>query len=91
MSGLPNHYVGGQGLTLVLGNRTMNFDPTNENHYVRFRKPDGTWVKAASYAYFKGNKIIAIPPASLTGQVEMEIALDINGSVRSATYAFPLS
>lgn len=91
MSGLPNHYVGGQGLTIVLGNNNPEFDPTNQNHYVRFRKQDGTWVKAASYAYFKGNKIIAIPPADLTGQVEMEVALTINGSVRSAVYAFPLS
>ena len=91
MSRQLNHYTGGQGLTIELANRQPIFDPTHPSHYVRFRKPDGTWVTAASYAYYKGRTIIAIPPATLTGQVEMEASMEINGSIRSAIYAYPLT
>ena len=90
-SKLPNHYVAMHGLTLVLGNRRIIFDPTNENHRIRFQKQDGTWVVAASYPYIKGSTIVCLPPAGLTGEVILELTLQINGALRTGLYAFPLA
>jgi len=91
MSKLPNHYVAGQGLVCVFDNNNPFFDPTLEGHYFRFHKADGTSVLAASYAYFKGNTIVPILPTGLTGPLQLEASMSINGSVRSAIYPFPLA
>jgi len=91
MSKLPNHYVAGQGLTIILGNRRVNFDPANENHRVRFQKADGTWVVAAGYPHFKGSTLVCLVPPGLTGEILLELTLNINGSLRTGMYAFPLA
>ena len=91
-SGLPNHYECGKGLTLILGNRNATFTPaSNTNHRVRFQKADGTWVVAATYPYIKGNTVVVLVPAGLTGMVNLEISIGIRGSVRTAIYPIPLS
>ena len=91
MSKIPNHYVALQGLTIILGNRRCHFDHTNANHRVRFQKADGTWVVAAGYPYFKGTTLVCLPPAGLTGEVLLELTMDINGTLRTAVYSFPLA
>ena len=88
---LPNHYVAMHGLTIILGNRRPVFDPTIESHRIRFQKPDGTWVVAASYPHIKGTTIVCLPPAGLTGEVIVELTLQLNGALRTGLYAFPLS
>jgi hypothetical protein len=88
---LPNHYVIGKGLTIVLANRQPKFDPTQTGQVVRFRKSDGTYVSAASYPYIKGNTIVCVVPAGLTGAVELELTLELNGSIRTGRYAFLLT
>ena len=86
----PNHYVCGKGLTAVLANRKMKFVPGKEGHWMRFRKLDGTHVDATVYPYVKGSTIVCIVPMGLTGNIELEISLEINGSIRSAVYPFVL-
>lgn len=87
----PNHYEPLKGLTIVLGNRRAVFDTANQSHRVRFQKADGTWVTAAGYPYIKGSTIVCLPPTGLTGQVTLELTLEINGSIRTGIYPFPLS
>ena len=87
----PNNYDAGKGLTIILGNRKPLFDPAKTGHVVRFQKSDGSYVSAASYPYVKGNTIVAMVPATLTGTVELEVALELNGSLRTGRYAFPLT
>ena len=87
----PNNYTAGQALTIILGNRNPEFDPTQTSQWVRFQKADGTYVMAASYPYIKGNTIVAMVPATLTGTVELEITLKLHGSLRTGRYAFPLT
>jgi hypothetical protein len=87
----PNHYVANQGLTIILGNRNPKFDPTQTGQWVRFQKSDGTYVTSSSYPYIKGNTIVCVPPTGLTGTVELEITLELNGMLRTGRYSFPLS
>ncbi len=90
-SKLPNHYVSPGTLTIILGNRNGKFDPSQTGQRVRYRKADGTWVLAGGYPYIKGNTIVANVPAGLTGALELEITMELNGSLRTSTYAFPLT
>ncbi len=85
----PNHYVAGKGLTLIMGNRRMKFDPA-AGCKVRFRKSDGTYVDATNYPYAKGTTVVCTVPTGLTGSLEVEITIDINGGLRTGTYAFPI-
>lgn len=87
----PNNYEAGKALTIILGNRKPKFDPTQTGQWVRFRKSDGNYVNAASYPYVKGNTIVCLVPATLTGTVELELSLELNGMVRTGRYAFPLT
>lgn len=89
-SGTPNHYVVGHGLTCRFANRTFKFDLTR-GCKLRFQKSDGTWVDAASYPYIKGNTVVCIPPAGLTGAVSLEVHACIGEAMRSAVYPFPLT
>jgi hypothetical protein len=86
----PNHYVAGKGLTLIMGNRRMKFDP-GAGGLVRFRKSDGTYVNASNYPYIKGTTVVCTVPAGLTGSLEVEITIEINGGLRTGTYAFPIT
>ena len=88
---IHNHYVAGKALTIVLGNRNPKFDPTQTGQWVRFQKADGTFVLASGYPYIKGNTIICQVPANVTGTVELELTLRLNGSLRTGCYAFPLT
>jgi hypothetical protein len=86
----PNHYVPGKGLTLIMGNRRMKFD-TAAGSRVRFQKTDGTYVDASNYPYVKGSTIVCTVPSGLTGSLEVEITMEINGSLRTGTYPFAIS
>ena len=85
----PNHYVAGKGLTLIMGNRRMKFDPA-AGSLVRFRKSDGTYVNASNYPYVKGTTVVCTVPTGLTGSLEIEITMEINGSLRTGTYPFAI-
>ena len=87
----PNNYEPAKALTIILGNRSPQFDPGKSGQMVRFRKADGTFVNAASYPHIKGNTIVCMAPAGLTGPVELEITLELNGSLRTGRYAFLLN
>jgi hypothetical protein len=87
----PNHYVSPGTLTIILGNQKMKFDPGISNHFVRYRKADGTFVSAGTYPYYKGGTIVANMPSGLTGALELRVSCEINGSIREGTYPFPLT
>lgn len=86
----PNHYVAGRGLTLIMGNRNAKFDPA-AGGFLRFQKPDGTFIAAASFPYIKGNTIVAIVPIGTTGPLELQISMEINGQQRLGVYPFELT
>jgi hypothetical protein len=87
----PNNYTAGEALTIILGNHNPKFDPTQTGQWVRFQKADGSYVMAAGYPYIKGNTIVCLVPATLTGTVELELTLELNGYLRTGRYAFPLT
>lgn len=87
----PNNYTAGAALTIILGNRKPEFDPKQSGQWVRFQLANGSYIVATSYPYIKGNTIICQVPATVTGTVELELTLKLNGSLRTGRYAFPLT
>ncbi|HZS54498.1 MAG TPA: hypothetical protein VFA65_08845 [Bryobacteraceae bacterium] len=58
---------------------------------VRFQKSDGTWVTATDYPYVKGSTIVCGVPTGLTGQLALEVTVEISGSGRTGAYPFPFT
>jgi hypothetical protein len=87
----PNHYVAGMAITIITANRNGKFDPTKTGNVVRVRKADGTYAVCTVYPYYKGNTIVAVIPAGVTGAVELHLSMEINGSIREGIYPFPLT
>ncbi len=85
-----NHYEALKGLTCRFSNRKFEFDP-GAGCKLRFRKADNTYVEAAGYPHIKGNTVVGLPPAGLTGTVYLECTALINGSLRTSEYPFPLT
>jgi hypothetical protein len=85
-----NHYVAGAPLTIHMGNKSFSFD-TTAGSQVRFRKGDGSYVTATTYAYVKGRTVVVVVPSGLTGSIELEMTCLINRLSRTGTYPFPLS
>jgi hypothetical protein len=90
-SKVPNHYVAGKTITIILANRHPKFDPNQSGQWVKYRKSDGTLVLAGGYPYIKGNTIVANVPTGLSVALELHLTLELNGSVREGVYPFPLT
>lgn len=91
MTGLQNHYTPGKSLQVELANRNCVIDPASDYQGVFFRNAaTGVTVKASDYGLVKGQNIICVAPAGLTGAQELSVAGTIKGSLRTGIYAIPV-
>ena len=84
-----NHYVPGTLIRLV--GHDLRFDKADLTQGVFFIKADHTEVRATSYGSIAPSEIIVLVPAARSGALQVRIAAEINGSVRSFTYTHSIT
>lgn len=90
-NGQPNGYTPGACLQIDLKDGRGELDPTVTTQGVYLTAANGTRTRCSQYGYTKGNLIIAVVPAGLTGQQTLSISMVMNGGVRTGIYSTPLS
>lgn len=91
-TGTADHYTPGKSILIELANRNAKiaFDRAAGSK-VQFRKADNTIVEASDYGDNRGVRITALVPADVTGPITVILSISINGSIRTAEYASPLT
>jgi hypothetical protein len=84
-----DHYVVSDNVRLY--GHDLRFDKSDPLQGVFFIKADGAEVRATIYGPINPSDVTVLVPAGLTGVLQVRIAAEINGSVRTYLYTRTLS
>lgn len=84
-------YTPGKAIMIDLATNNGTMDTSTNAQGIFFKSGTGVMTRAVDYPYNRGTMIICTVPATLTGEQELCVKMEIYGSVRLGVYARPLS